>query len=54
MKGIIEVVSQEEFDMWMAKQKPNYYVANPEKDPSNKPAADTTAKPAVVAAVISK
>ena len=54
MKGIIEVVSQEDFDMWMAKQKPNYYVANPEKDPSNKPAADTTAKPAVVAAVISK
>ncbi len=54
MKGIIEVVSQEEFDMWIAKQKPNYYVANPEKDPSNKPAADTTAKPTVVAAVTSK
>lgn len=54
MKGIIEVVSQEDFDMWMAKQKPNYYVANPEKDPSNKPAADTTAKPTAVAAVISK
>jgi cytochrome c oxidase subunit 2 len=54
MKGIIEVVTQEEFDMWMAKQKPNYYVAFPDKDPSNKPAADTTTKPAVVAAVMNK
>jgi cytochrome c oxidase subunit 2 len=54
MKGIIEVVSQEDFDMWMAKQKPNYYVANPEKDPSGKPVADTTAKPTVVAAVLNK
>jgi cytochrome c oxidase subunit II len=43
MKGIIEVVTQEEFDIWMAKQKPNYYAAFPEKDPSVvKPAADTT------------
>lgn len=43
MKGIIEVVTQEEFDAWMAKQKPNYYVANPEKDPASQqqPAADT-------------
>lgn len=39
MKGIIEVVTQEEFDAWMAKQKPNYYVANPDKDPANQPAA---------------
>jgi len=54
MKGIIEVVTQEEFDLWMAKQKPNYYVAFPEKDPSNKAAADTTAKPAVIAAVLNK
>lgn len=34
MKGIIEVVTQEEFDAWMAKQKPNYYVAFPDKDPA--------------------
>lgn len=54
MKGIIEVVTQEEFDMWMAKQKPNYYVAFPEKDPSVKQAADTTAKPTVIAAVLNK
>src|SRR6516225_2047444 len=25
MKGVIEVVTQEEFDIWMAQQKPNYY-----------------------------
>lgn len=45
MKGVIEVVTQEEFDVWMAQQKPNYYTAFPDKDPSNqKPqlSADTT------------
>ncbi len=54
MKGIIEVVSQEDFDVWMAKQKPNYYVANPEKDPAAKSVIDTTAKPAVIAAVVNQ
>ena len=46
MRGIIEVVTQPEFDEWMAKQKPNYYVAYPDKDPTNatKPASDSTAK----------
>jgi len=39
MKGIVEVVTQEEYDMWMAKQKAQYLVAFPEKDPSNVPAA---------------
>jgi cytochrome c oxidase subunit 2 len=42
MKGVIEVVDQEEFDAIMAKQKPYYYTAFPEKDPSAAP-ADTTA-----------
>lgn len=44
MKGIIEVVTQAEFDAWMAKQKPFYYTSFPEKDPSAQPttpAADT-------------
>jgi cytochrome c oxidase subunit 2 len=41
MKGIVEVVTQEEYDMWMAKQKAQYLVAFPEKDPSNAPAAAT-------------
>jgi cytochrome c oxidase subunit 2 len=52
MKGVIEVVDQEEFDAIMAKQKPYYYTAFPEKDPSAAPAAaaDTT----VVAAVVKK
>lgn len=50
MKGIIEVVTQEEFDIWMAKQKPNYLVANPDKEPKA-PVADTTSK-TVVAAVV--
>ena len=47
MKGVIEVDDQEEFDEIMAKQKPYYYSAFPEKDPSAAP-ADTT----VVAAVV--
>jgi cytochrome c oxidase subunit 2 len=57
MKGIIEVLDQEEYDVMMAKQKPQYLVANPDKDPSNaKPAAgDTTkmaAKPSEAAAKV--
>ena len=35
MKGVIEVVTQAEYDVWMAQQKPNYYAAFPDKDPSN-------------------
>lgn len=38
MKGIIEVVTQPEYDAWLAKQKPNYYRAFPDKDPSTQPA----------------
>ena len=36
MKGVIDVVTQEEYDVWMAQQKPNYYAAFPDKDPSSK------------------
>lgn len=47
MKGIIEVLDQEEYDIWQAKQKPQYLVVNPDKDPENaKPAAADTAKAA--------
>jgi len=48
MRGIIEVVTQEEYDLWLIKQKPNYVQVFPEMDPSAKPAtpaapvADTT------------
>ncbi|MEX6689042.1 cytochrome c oxidase subunit II [Danxiaibacter flavus] len=44
MKGIIEVVTQAEFDLWMAKQKPNYYAAFPDKDPANQQPATPAAK----------
>jgi len=54
MKGVIEVVTQEEYDLWMAKQKPYYYSAFPDKDPSNQK-VDSTARPSVAgAAMISK
>jgi len=48
MKGLVEVVTQAEYDAWMIKQKPNYYAAFPDKDPSNaKPAvADSTGQAA--------
>lgn len=44
MKGLIEVVTQEEYDAWMAKQKPYYFAAFPEKDPSSTVPTDSTAK----------
>jgi len=34
MRGTIVVESQEEFDFWMAKQKPKFYLAHPELDPN--------------------
>ncbi len=43
MKGVIEVVEQEDYDLWMAKQKPLYFQSFPEKDPSA-PKADSTVK----------
>ena len=36
MRGTIIVETQEEFDAWLASKKPQYYVANPDKDPSVK------------------
>lgn len=41
MRGIIDVVDQEEYDAWMAKQKPTYLVVNPDKDPENAKADST-------------
>ena len=43
MKGIVEVVEQDEYDLWMAKQKAQYLVAFPEKDPEAAKAAATEA-----------
>lgn len=47
MKGVIKVVTQAAFDEWVRMQKPAYYTAFPDKDPSKQqsaPAGDTTAK----------
>jgi cytochrome c oxidase subunit 2 len=60
MRAVVDVVTQEEFDEIMIKQKPAYYTAFPDKDPANavktvalasntsaaaaKPAIDTTKK----------
>ncbi len=43
MKGVIEVVEQEDYDLWLAKQKPLYLQSFPDKDP-NAPKTDSTAK----------
>ena len=49
MRGTIVVETQEEFDFWMAKQKPKFYLAHPELDPdAMKAKADTTDKIAAV------
>jgi cytochrome c oxidase subunit 2 len=51
MRGVIEVVDQEEYDVWMAKQKPYYTsTAFPELDPANAKPADSTKGAAKVAA----
>lgn len=44
MRGVIVVESEEEYNAWMAKQKPEYFALFPDKDPSTAtpPAADTT------------
>lgn len=48
MRGEIIVESQEEFDAWMAGKKPQYYAANPEKEPSTQKTTDSVK---VVAAI---
>lgn len=50
MRATIDVVTQEEFDMWMATQKPKYFAVFPDKDPANKQKADTTAAATVAMA----
>lgn len=47
MRGTIIVETQEEFDAWMATKKPQYLVANPDRDPSAAK-SDTTKVAAVV------
>ena len=52
MRGIIVVETQAEFDSWLARRKPQYLVAHPDKDPSVKPAATDSTKTNVTAALI--
>jgi cytochrome c oxidase subunit II len=55
MRGVIVVETQEEFDVWLAGKKPQYYVANPDQDPSAKQVKDTAVvKPLAVTAAIHK
>ena len=52
MRGEIIVQTQEEFDVWMAMQRPKYYALFPDKEPGYKPKAiDTTATKPPIAAV---
>lgn len=54
MRGEILVETQEEFDRWIASQKPQYYVAFPDKDPTNMNKPDTTVKSVTMTAVQTK
>ncbi|TDH24028.1 cytochrome c oxidase subunit II [Segetibacter sp. 3557_3] len=42
MKGIIRVVTQEEFDVWLAQQKPLYLTAFPDNNPATVPGSPAT------------
>ncbi|MDR3714389.1 MAG: cytochrome c oxidase subunit II [Puia sp.] len=48
MRGIIKVVTQDEFTLWKLKQKPNFVQVFPDKDPANPPKTDTTKGTAAV------
>lgn len=52
MRGVIVVESQQDYDMWMAQQKPEYLRAFPDKDPSAK--KDSTAAPKTMALASTK
>ena len=47
MRGIIVVESQQNFDQYMATQKPEYYLAFPEMDPNHTPTVPTDSTKAV-------
>jgi cytochrome c oxidase subunit II len=44
MRGTVVVETQEEFDAWLATKKQQYYIANPDKDPTRKMTVDSTAQ----------
>jgi cytochrome c oxidase subunit 2 len=53
MRGVIVVESEEDYNKWLASQKPEYYTLYPEKDPTASPKTentiDTTANKTVAA-----
>jgi len=53
MRGVIVVESEEDYNKWLASQKPEYYTLYPEKDPTASPktenTTDTTANKTVAA-----
>jgi cytochrome c oxidase subunit 2 len=49
MRGTIVVETQEEFDAWIASKKPQYLVANPDKDPAAKKDSASAALPMATA-----
>lgn len=42
MRGVVVVETQEEYDAWLASKKPQYLVANPDKDPATKKTTPAT------------
>ena len=59
MRGIIKVVTREEYILWLAKQKPNYVQVFPDKDPNAPVKTDSTktagvAPAPVVAATVNR
>lgn len=56
MRGIIIVETQQEFDKWIAAEKPEYYKAFPDRDPNPTPApkTDSTATVAKPVAMVTK
>ena len=54
MRGVIIVDTEADYEKWLSQQKPEYYTAFPDKDPSNKKApTDTTASKTQTASIVS-
>jgi heme/copper-type cytochrome/quinol oxidase subunit 2 len=54
MRGVIVVVTKEEYDQWLSEQKPDYLTMFPEKDPSAKPIIIDSAANKPMAAIVKK
>jgi len=57
MRGVIVVESEEDYNKWLANQKPEYFTLYPDKDPTAAPKTENTADTSInktVAAVMPK